>query len=652
MPGPALHHMIANELRRSINSGQGLGTTPDYAQLQSLLADPKNLPYLFLGCQGPDFLFFNTKDWPAGPLGSGVEMYYKVYDAIDDFKKSLLALVPQPVIDAIEAAGDAADAVVSSSSTLTELQQLFSDMQAVVDALSASLIEMIKEYISDYNIYDLLGHPYRDGDEPGKWWWFDALHYRKSGRFAKALLNAAPPNSPLHLYTTGYLTHFTADTVGHPYVNINSGGPYRNQSQRHKTGENYQDVFNLLNHTTRDWNRSKLHALYNFNFTGTVSPPGDKDEIPDPNTKLPDDLAKMIADTINSMYTSGAADDNQYGRRISATDVNNSYRLWYRWLRSATDTGTLPVPVPYSLTAELEEVWDKAMDNLGSIGDFIEDAIDKAGSFNILSIFLALAALIVAAVAAVAALIDAVLGALTTLTTAGIRYAASLIYDELYNAFQNFRLGVSLNGLAFPMLEHLDEPRFRQFKNTFFNDPNGVNAGMLKSKLPKLNVKLASNSPLDDIFSREKHLVYPPVSGGDEPNPVIAAPDSYFDKTSLFYAFGDIPLDKRFIDEIAALSGDESQIRSIFQKWVRQKRQIPTLGNAMMLTEEIYDRWKKNNPVPDFNLDADRGYAYTCWTQAIGGNPESREDPEELLQHKQQENNQPITPVELQFILP
>ena len=27
--------------------------------LQALLNDPRNLPYLHLGCQGPDFMFFN-----------------------------------------------------------------------------------------------------------------------------------------------------------------------------------------------------------------------------------------------------------------------------------------------------------------------------------------------------------------------------------------------------------------------------------------------------------------------------------------------------------------------------------------------------------------------------------------------------------------
>ena len=273
MPGPAMHHMIANELKQRILAGNGLGDNADYAKLQTLLSDSKNFPYLFLGCQGPDFLFFNTKDWTGLPLGDAVKMYFEVYDFIDEMKETLIGLVPQPVIDALDALGAAEDAVVSNSSTLTELEQLFGDMQQVVDGLLANLTEMIKKYISEFNLYDLLEHPYRDGQTKGEWWWFDAMHYRKTGRFAQALVDKTSPDSPLHLYAMGYLTHVTGDTVGHPFVNINSGGAYRTQSQRHKTGENFQDVFHMSEHTGGiDWNRSQLHAFYNFNFDGTIAP--------------------------------------------------------------------------------------------------------------------------------------------------------------------------------------------------------------------------------------------------------------------------------------------------------------------------------------------------------------------------------------------
>ena len=357
---------------------------------------------------------------------------------------------------------------------------------------------------------------------------------------------------------------------------------------------------------------------------------------------------------MNEIYNAGAADDDEYGRTISADDVNASYRLWYKWMRSATETGTLPEPVPYSLTEELEEVWEQAMDNLGDIGDFLEDASDLAGSFNILAIFIMLAALVVAAVAAAAALIDAVLGALTTLTTAGIRYAAALIYEHLYNAFHNFRLGIALNGLAFPMTEHMNEVRFTQFKNTSFDDPFNIDARDLKGSLPKLKV-LLDGGFLDQIFHKEKHLVYPPAEPGNptqgtEPNAAIGGPDSYFAEDPLHYAFGDIPLDRKFIDFLTTLKGDEKNLSDYFKNAIEKKRQIPTLGNALDLTEEIYSRLLKKDKIPDFNLDADRGYAYTCWTQKDSTGPNPLEAPEVLEQYRQQGNGDPITPVQLDFI--
>ena len=244
MPGPALHHMIAERLRMRIGASNGLGPTlsaSEYAQLDTLLADPANLPYLYLGCQGPDFLFFNTND-VSPTLKDLVDAYYDVYDFIENFKRDLIKAVPQPVLDALAAFDEAANAVVTSSSTLTELQETFEDLQQVVDGLLATLLEAVKSWVSEFNLFNIVGHPYRDGVPEGPkpptftlsdarkerdWWWFDAMHYRKTGKLAKKLLDKTTPGSPLHLYAIGYLTHVSADTVGHPYVNAISGGPYR-----------------------------------------------------------------------------------------------------------------------------------------------------------------------------------------------------------------------------------------------------------------------------------------------------------------------------------------------------------------------------------------------------------------------------------------
>lgn len=625
MPGPALHHMIADRLRQRIATGGGLGATlpaADYAQLAALLNDPRNLPYFFLGCQGPDFLFFNTKDMP-GPIKDFATAYFDVTDFIENFKRDLKGLVPQPVLDALAAMDEAANAVVTSSSTLTELQQTFGDMQQVVDALSATLLEAVKRFVSEFALFDLISHPYRDGVPEGdkvsgfsvpaeratgknEWWWFDAMHYRKTGKFARRLLEKTTPGSPLHLYAIGYLTHVTADTVGHPYVNAISGGPYRSQAQRHKASENYQDVFNFGNVRGVDWNHSAVHALYNFNFTGTTDTPND---IPDPFTQLPNDLATLITETLNEVFNEDAlAPRPDYAKEISVADINDTYRLWYKWFRNATDTGTLPPPVPYSFTAELREVWDKAMDNLGSIGDFIEDAANNAGSMGIWGIFLLLGALILGALAAAAALIDAVLGAITTLGSATIRYAACLIYEQLYNAYETFRLAVAMNGLAFPMTEHLADPRIVHFGNPSLRDVNLVNAIDIRHQLPMLRFTQGG------ILHNERHLVYPPTQ--PEQPPLFAVPTSYLDQPSTWYAWGDIPQRPGVLKELLDLTPhaktEDNDDGSRLQRLLDDKN---LLGNALSLTEAMYDFQQGGNPLPDFNLDGDRGYGFLCWSQ-------------------------------------
>lgn len=630
MPGPALHHMIADRLKAQISLNQGLGskmTPADYTALQNLLADAKNLPYLFFGCQGPDYLFFNTKDMP-GPIGKIAEFYFEVTDFIEEFKQTLLAVVPQPVLDALEAFDEAVDAVITDSALLSELQQTFDDISRLLDGFVATLIEMVKKYVSEFNLFELVSHPYRDGVKPAdeKWWWFDALHYRKTGKFAKALLDATKgdPNSPLGLYAIGYLTHYCADTVGHPYVNLVSGGPYRSHAQRHKTGENYQDVFNFKNVTGTDWNRSALHAFYNFNFTGPIDTENNE---PDSFTELPDDLAELIAKSINTVYQEDSDPETEYGPTISASDVNNAYRIYYRWLKNSTDTGTLPEPVAYSFSAELREVWEKTVDNLEDAGDFLEDAIDEAGDWGILSIFIILAALIIATAMAAAALADGIAGAITTLGTSTIRAAACLIYEEIYNAYQTFRLAVAMNGLAFPMQEHLIEPRLTQFANPANLDPTGVNAAPFAPLLPLL--KFVPTTAEEAIFNQERHLVYPFTQ--NEKGHEMGTLSSYLTEASTHYAFGKIPFQpKDILDKLAGLTPSNNPIANDDGTLLRNLlMERGSLGNAMTLIDRCFERFQDGKGLIDFNLDADKGYSYLCWTQNQGG-PDAPDFPKKL----------------------
>lgn len=605
MPGPALHHLIVDRLRAAVQANDGLGeslTAADYAPIQALLADPRNLPYLFVGCHGPDPFFFNTTDLNP-TLGSLVATYHDVADFLRDFEQMLLSAVPQPVLDALAAFDEAANQVIQDSALLSEIQQTFDDVNATLGAFVPVLTEGLKRFVSDFNLFDLVSHPYRDGAAEGEWWWFDAMHYRRTGRFTEAMLEATRDRtSPLHLYALGYLTHVAADTVGHAYVNLYSGGPYRSQAQRHKTGENFQDVANLLDVTNVDFNHSKLHALYNFNFTGTIS-----DTEPDEHPRLPDDLASFLADTLNRIYQEDADPDPDYAPRISAGEIDDTYRLWYRFMKGFTESGTLPPPVAYSFTGELREVWEKAVDNLEDVGEFLEDAVDTASDLGILSIFVLLAALAIAAVLAALAIADAVAGAIATLGTATIRYAACLIYEQLYNAFQSFRLALTLNGLGFPMREHLGEPRLRQFTTPAHPDPTGVSAAAVAAFEPLL--RFSHSGLLGALFHQERHLIYPLTDG--ERSAVRPAPPSYLAARPTHYAFGRIPLDLDLIEQLTGLAAGPDRREADLLALLGER----TLGNALDLSGALYERWFRGEALPDFNLDSDRGYGFLCWTQ-------------------------------------
>lgn len=607
MPGPAMHHLIADRLKAAIHTGGGLGALApaDQAKVQALFAEKRNHPYYFFGCHGPDPFFFNLKD-ANGTAGDLMQMYNDVADFLRDFEQALLDAVPQPVLDALEAFDEAANEVINDSALLSEIQQTFEQLNQLLTALADTLTTALKAFVSEFNLFDVLEHPYRDGASEGKWWWFDAMHYRRTGRFTEEMLEATrDATSPLHLYALGYLTHVAADTVGHAYVNLNAGGPYRSQAQRHKTLENFQDVFNMLGETGVDWNFSKLHAFANFNYDGTID-----DDEPAEHPRLPDDLANLLADVMNRVYQEDGDAPPEYAKTISAEDVDDTYRLWYRFMKGFTETGTLPPPVAYSFTAEMQEVFDKAMDNLGDVGDFLEGAVDEAGEWGILSIFIILAALAIAAVLAAAAIADAIAGAVATLGTATIRYAACLIYEQLYNAYQSFRLALALNGLGFPMREHLADPRFAQFITPSIPDSTGTTAAMRASQMPLL--RFEATDPLAMLFHQERHLIYPPTDG--ERPTAMPAPSSYLAALATHPAWGRIPLDEKLLDDLAAFAaGSPQREEQDLEQVINDRR----LGNAVELSGKLYERWYQGKALPDFNLDADRGYGFLCWTQDI-----------------------------------
>jgi hypothetical protein len=179
-------------------------------------------------------------------------------------------------------------------------------------------------------------------------------------------------------------------------------------------------------------------------------------------TNLPDELAQADGAIACSTHLSRERRPRpvrlRHQHRLSKT-LNDTYRTWYRWFKSTTDTGTLPPPVSLFIYGkELREVWEKTVDNLEDAGDLIKirDRLRRRLRHPV-------------------HLSDpdcSNRGRSDGSRRAGGRHcrgdsprwarrrsgmSACLIYEQLYDAFQNFRFGVALNGLAFPMREHLGE---------------------------------------------------------------------------------------------------------------------------------------------------------------------------------------------------
>ena len=129
-----------------------------------------------------------------------------------------------------------------------------------------------------------------------------------------------------------------------------------------------------------------------------------------------------------------------------------------------------------------------------------------------------------------------------------------------------------------------DSGGFKGFSPTRFSsgaqqwdlaDVNGHNVQWIKGRLPCLRFV----TPPGSLTHNERHLVYPPTD--EELTGVFAVPDSYLDKTSTWYAWGDISFKAGILDELLALppsanasqNDDGSQLAQIYKGGL--------LGNAL-----------------------------------------------------------------------
>jgi hypothetical protein len=207
------------------------------------LAAVRKMRFASLGAVGPDLFYF---------LADYSETW-------QDFQTALVKLAG--TVEAFENVGEEAGKI---EALLGEAEDLLSCGSSVVQSITGDagiggtvklLLGTLMSFLKDMPIEAGL-NPWsgfelrRQKDEARtRWFWADYLHYVKTGDFAGKLLEKCRfdpkykdhPN--LFAYALGYLTHYVADTVGHPYVNQIVQAPYRHYWQRHALVENFIDAW-------------------------------------------------------------------------------------------------------------------------------------------------------------------------------------------------------------------------------------------------------------------------------------------------------------------------------------------------------------------------------------------------------------------------
>ena len=561
MSGPAIHTLIAQELGKTFRSE---GCAAAQAQVDPL---EKHVNFRNFGSMGPDFLLFHT----GAPEYVGLLLdVVHLSEAIEEQLKRAFELI-EPAINTFQ--------------TTQDLQQILSDLRFVFAALDSMMVTAGFDLLTDQvDFFNILPNVVQEGVAGPEWGPFDVLHYRRTGEFASRLLEFSRNDPELHAYAIGYLSHYAADVVGHPYVNMLVRGPFREHGQRHKVVENFQDVWAVEKLLQQEFTRSAMHSGLSF--------PGDQ---------LPDKLSRLVADAYSVTYR-GELDDLS-----SPQQIDNAYRVWYQWYKLSTETGHIPERLPrlqFPITSTIERAWrDFERDVLSSISG----GRVSAGSFSprgLLNFFNRLARAVMSSLFLGAAAVDFLLSGFTGFAREVVHFFLSKIYDELYSAYAHFRESVAFKGLLFPLIRTTRRPVAGHMLNPTLPDAVGR---LLSPSDPYPVRRLSANAPL----GAEGHLIYPP--NNLELPGAPSAPNSYFTEQADFYMSGPLRTDPDLLAQLRRANTPAADSQDIQQ--LQRVVMDQSLGNALRLTTALYCDWSDGveGAIPDLNLDADRGLGFPTW---------------------------------------
>ena len=615
MPKYGIHHVVIQEAISKLSSSADSSAR---AAADDLASNPS---FANLGAIGPD-LFFWAPDFGSVDklykLYSNIDKIVEIYNSVVQPVKDMIAAVGEPVQDAVETLSPSTVELLKIA--LNEVRETSKLFQVTLQTgLFAGVLEGANLITDAADIPSLTSTLFQDVFEPplqkGKderhWYWFDMLHYRRTGEFGRTLVKNA--HTPIQrAYAFGYLSHIATDLVGHAYVNQVVGGPYRLQVQRHVTVENFMDTWKFREHFGEEINQTLFKRL-------SLAP------------SLDGSVRNMLFQTFKDVYQGGVhptlEDDfggvGDDGGFLSHEQIDITYDVFYKVLEFISRQSVSRPEEPFSGVAD---VLQQALKDLltapphppnipggkCSVGDILAFGLTESSQdcyeqfFSSLPDWLEyigeLMSWLLETLLDLLDLLSALLLALPVTVLLSILYGIQLLVYEVY---QSLRRVLALEGFVFPDSGDLDTSHGRNLTTPLLCGIHGcrsVTAGSVEAPshaYPRVT-NLSTSHLVCPAPTAELQRTVPSFDAASNVTPNTFISESIFSKDVL----------KRYAD-----SNSPGETRRLWGKCL-------SIGNAIDLTSYMVSTAADTQASSseqqiahaDWNLDSDRGYAYKTWS--------------------------------------
>jgi hypothetical protein len=482
----------------------------------------------------------------------------------------------------------------------------------------------------------------------------------------------------LYAYALGYLTHYVTDVVAHPYVNQVVEGPFRLHWQRHHLVEFFIDAYvwdrwHVLRPGPGGAEERPLDApTFAPNVMGTGAPiltARLHDHITVGSSSLGDPVDKIIKDvcskieqglfdigvlentdmdapddatfkewcglmvkTIRDVYTGtqqtpirhptilDGPPDPRPGGFPREEDLAGAYGVLRLILKISTEENIKPPVFPditSDITSVIAQTMEKVTNDIGGIPPF--PTPNTSGSFSFDALIQAIADIAQWAAEAaegiakaVVDLLQGIAGAGKVLVTDSIKIVLWLLDSALYAMYRYFRQVLVLNAYTSPFQEELLAQ---------IGIVSAADLWVSKGNIPKMGYPAEENPKARDLIGNTYRPYIPPTDAKivEMPPVQFIAP---YGQGSQPEAFLEAQVGK---DNMFAISALQTPILAPTAQQEKTFTDIAKdFGGAISnsaIAIQTFERIGADLVLPNFDMDADRGYAWPGWQVDPDPNP-------------------------------